>query len=237
MSDLREKIAGELQGYFDMETPRELIDALVAIALQERHQSGREGFDEPMLVAENADGDVMAMMRVNGDNCQSIAETLLEWHETDPNRKLRICTTVPLPPSPIPVSNGEEKERGTSIYIASKTAHAPRWREARANGAPIISTWIDEAGVGETKCFADLWCRCASEAAEADVLIVYREPGEILKGAFVEVGCALNAGKPVYAVGCDDLSFTHHRLVTKFATIREAMTAAMSSPTKESGNV
>lgn len=112
------------------------------------------------------------------------------------------------------------------IYMASKTAHAPRWRKLRALGLPIISTWIDEAGVGETKCFTDLWRRCASEAAEADALIVYREPGEVLKGAFVEVGCALTAGKPVFAVGCDDLSFTHHALVTRVPDLESAIQAA-----------
>lgn len=115
------------------------------------------------------------------------------------------------------------------IYMASKTVHARRWRDLRAAGINIISTWIDEAGAGETKCFTDLWRRCASEAAEADALVVYREPGEVLKGAFVEVGCALNAGKPVFAVGCDDLSFTHHALVTRVNSLERAVRAALQS--------
>lgn len=77
------------------------------------------------------------------------------------------------------------------IYVASKTAHASMWREYRSVGAPIISTWIDEAGAGETTDFADLWTRCVMEARDALCLVLYRLPGEILKGALVEAGAAL----------------------------------------------
>lgn len=110
-----------------------------------------------------------------------------------------------------------------TIYMASKTAHAPRWRDLRAAGFRIISTWIDEAGVGETACFTDLWRRCVDEAAGADALIIYREPGEVLKGAFVEAGAALAVGTPVYAIGCDEFSFVNHASVTRCATLAEAL--------------
>jgi hypothetical protein len=43
------------------------------------------------------------------------------------------------------------------IYIASKTKHAARWLEYRAQGEPIISTWIDEAGEGASADLHDLW--------------------------------------------------------------------------------
>lgn len=121
---------------------------------------------------------------------------------------------------------GGREQRG--IYMASKTAHAPRWRELRANGAPIISTWIDEAGKGETACFADLWRRCVDEAATATALIVYREPGEVLKGAFVEVGAALSMGVPIYAVGCDEFSFVHHAGVARCSSLPQALALAIS---------
>lgn len=35
-----------------------------------------------------------------------------------------------------------------TIYFASKTRHAPRWRALRDAGVPTASTWIDEAGEG-----------------------------------------------------------------------------------------
>jgi hypothetical protein len=100
----------------------------------------------------------------------------------------------------------------STIYIASKTVHAPRWRTLRAQGLPIISTWIDEAGFGETVSFVDLWRRCVEEAAGAACLIAYREPGEVLKGGLVEIGAALGAKRPVFLVGFDEsnFSFKHH---------------------------
>lgn len=106
------------------------------------------------------------------------------------------------------------------IYTASKVIHAPKWREMRAEGWPIVSTWIDEADDGQTDDFEDLWKRCVNEAKFADVLVVYREPDEVLKGAFVEVGAALANSVPVLASGFNDrkdgrfaFSFVHHPLV------------------------
>lgn len=110
-----------------------------------------------------------------------------------------------------------------AIYFASKTTHAERWRAIRATGRRVVSTWIDEAGVGETSSFEDLWKRCITEASQADYLIVFRQPGEVLKGAFVEVGAALSSGRKVLAVGCEDLSFSHHRLVTSVLSIDQAL--------------
>ena len=77
-------------------------------------------------------------------------------------------------------------------YIASKSFHGHRWKELRAQGCRIVSTWIDECGAGETDDFSDLFDRCIREASQADVLILYREDGEILKGALIEAGAARN---------------------------------------------
>lgn len=108
----------------------------------------------------------------------------------------------------------------TMIYIASKTVHAPRWRELRAAGLPINSSWIDEAGKGESASLSNLWIRCINEARSADCLIAYREPGEVLKGAFVEIGAALGEGKRVFLVGFqeDNFSFKNHPLCTQCLT-------------------
>jgi len=81
------------------------------------------------------------------------------------------------------------------IYIASKTNHAARWRALRSSGVPVSCTWIDEAGAYETLDWPDLWERCIREAAGADVFILYCEEGEVLKGAFVELGSAACRGK------------------------------------------
>ena len=114
-----------------------------------------------------------------------------------------------------------------SIYIASKTKHAERWRFLRDKiGEPIISTWIDEAGEGETTDHADLWRRCIAQAASADVLILYREPGEILKGGWIEMGAALAYDRPVYAIGIEEFTVAKDARVTHFPDMKAAIAAS-----------
>jgi hypothetical protein len=113
------------------------------------------------------------------------------------------------------------------IYIASKTKHAERWRFLRDKvGEPIISTWIDEAGVGQTADFHDLWHRCLTEAAGCKVLIAYREPGEVLKGGWVEIGAALSSGVPVLAIGLEEFSIAKYRGIQHFPDMKSAIEAA-----------
>lgn len=120
----------------------------------------------------------------------------------------------------------------SGIYIASRTRHAAKWREARDNGIPIISTWIDEAGEGESCSMSSLWWRCVKEAASCSALVLYREDGEMLKGALVEAGAALGDGKPVFAVGFDlpddlkEFSFLYHPYVTLCASVEIAFSRA-----------
>ena len=115
----------------------------------------------------------------------------------------------------------------SGIYTASKTSHAQKWIDLRASGLPIISTWIDEAGAGQSACMVDLWKRCVSESGGANALIVYAEDGDILKGGYVEVGCALSNGVPVFAVGPVQGSWTSHPMVTVCQSIEEAVAGAM----------
>jgi hypothetical protein len=123
------------------------------------------------------------------------------------------------------------------IYIASKTKHADRWRFLRDKvGEPIISTWIDEAGVGESGNLADLWRRCISEASTAQVLILYREPNEVLKGGWIELGAALSSGVTVFAVGIEEFTVANDTHIQHFPTIKAAIKAAsatLSNPSKE----
>lgn len=88
------------------------------------------------------------------------------------------------------------------IYVASRASIPKRsamWLAYRQIGAPIISSWIDEAGEGETDDFEALWLRKADEIEESGALVLYAEPGDFpLKGALVEVGMALGRGKRVF---------------------------------------
>lgn len=115
---------------------------------------------------------------------------------------------------------------GERIYVASKTIHAHRWIALRDVGMPIISTWIDEAGPGQTIDWPGLFTRCVTEASGADVLICYSEPGEILKGALVEVGAALAHRVSVLWVGPAQ-NVCRHPLVTVLSSLDEAVFEAI----------
>lgn len=99
---------------------------------------------------------------------------------------------------------GKEGQALKTIYAASRASIAARgsmWRTLRAAGAPIISSWIDEDGEGETGSFAELWTRIEAEIRSCSRLVLYVEPEDFpLKGALVEVGMALALGKPVVVV-------------------------------------
>lgn len=115
------------------------------------------------------------------------------------------------------------------IYITSKTKHAGRWRELRAAGVNIISTWIDEAGAGQSRDLSDLATRCINEAKSADRLILYCESSDVLKGALIEAGAALAAGVPVFVVGSAaslQTALNRHPLWKETSSIESALRAA-----------
>ena len=117
-----------------------------------------------------------------------------------------------------------------TIYIASKTKHAHRWRFLRDQvGEPIISTWIDEADDYATLDWPDLWVRCTSEASAAQVLIIYREQGEELKGAWVELGAALVAGATVFAIGIEEFNIAKDARIRHFPDMKSAIGAARAA--------
>ena len=111
------------------------------------------------------------------------------------------------------------------IYGASKSHNAWIWISLRSKGVPINATWIDEAGEGHTVDWENLWERCIAEAMEADALILYVDPGDVLTGALVEVGAALGAGNRVLVVGEPGFRFAAHPLVSCHSSIDEALSA------------
>lgn len=121
------------------------------------------------------------------------------------------------------------------IYIASKAKHGDRWKAFRDAGHPIISTWIDECGEGQTADFHDLWQRCVTEAAQAAVTIVYHEEGETLKGALLEAGAALSHGRRIIVVGDPPGTWVKHRNVSRTATIEQAFDEAADALSRTPG--
>ena len=109
------------------------------------------------------------------------------------------------------------------IYFASKTKHANKWKALRQAGVPINSTWIDEAGEGESMDLNDLWMRCIHEASTASALVLYREPDDVLKGGWIELGAALSNGVPVHAIGCEGFTVAHHEGIAHHASVADAL--------------
>jgi hypothetical protein len=81
------------------------------------------------------------------------------------------------------------------IYVVSRASIPTRpqmWRGYRQRGARIVSSWIDEAGPGETKNFPAFWERITAEIRICHRLVLYAEAEDFpLKGALIEVGMAL----------------------------------------------
>lgn len=121
------------------------------------------------------------------------------------------------------------RERKTKVYVASQTRHAEFWRELRADlmlgnrPVEITSTWIDEAGPGESSSLSNLWIGCIAQAACADWVIAYHEPGDVWKGVFVEIGAALAMSVPVLVVGDPPGSWIEHPLVVRKSSLGTAL--------------
>lgn len=116
-------------------------------------------------------------------------------YEFNPIEHDDVTPAAPLPTtSPAPLR----------IYAASRASVPARpamWRKLRDLGVNIVSSWIDEAGPGETASMSDLWSRVVREITTCDRLVLYVENGDFpLKGALVEAGIAFGSGVPVYVV-------------------------------------
>ena len=112
------------------------------------------------------------------------------------------------------------------VYIASKAKYGNEWVAKRDAGYPLISSWIDQCGVGETSDWPSLWEACISEASSACALVLICRNEDTLKGAWAEMGAALAVGRPVFAVGIDAFSIRHHPNVHICESEEEAFTRA-----------
>jgi len=129
-------------------------------------------------------------------------------------------------------------DQGRSGYYVASRASIPErpamWRRFRQQGVAIRSTWIDEAGPGETASFSDLWARIQAEMSVSSVLVLYIEDGDLpLKGAYIEVGMALGLGIPVRVVADDEPydrlgNWVGHPAVTRFETVEDALELSRS---------
>jgi len=123
-----------------------------------------------------------------------------------------------------------------AIYAASRASILKRgemWRNIRAAGVNITSSWIDEDGPRQSH-MPTLWDSILRDIDNSDCLILYAQSINDLplKGALVEVGMALMADKPVFTIlpsmpqeryfG----SWVAHPLVTQCKSLSEALSIA-----------
>lgn len=154
---------------------------------------------------------------------------------------MAVCIAALAAPSPL-----VGREEGHGFYVASRASVPERpatWRRFREDGWPIVSTWIDEAGEGETADNGELWQRIDREIASCAGLILYVAADDFpLKGTYIEVGMALARGKPV-AVVLDGVelqprslrplgSWAAHPLVKFYPSVLAALTDMSSEPSR-----
>lgn len=127
-----------------------------------------------------------------------------------------------------------------SIYSASKIWHNTKWTELRDKyGFNIKARWINvpcgtEANMTGAKVFspaekAVLWTECEEDSRTSDMMVVYGEKTNEMRGALVEMGIAMGNGRPVYVIGnCptfevaphSDVAFMYHPLVQRVHTTK-----------------
>jgi len=92
------------------------------------------------------------------------------------------------------------------VYTASKLGQAPMWRELAKTWPHVHfhARWLkhNEVGTPDTAENAiRFWREDIEDVKTADVVLVYAEDGEHLRGALVEAGAAIAFGVPVVVVG------------------------------------
>ena len=163
------------------------------------------------------------------------------------NRKLADCELIVSAVNLYRSAQAAPSIPSDGIYVASRASIPERpalWRALRDNGWPITSTWIDEAGEGETANMTELWRRIHAEISRsAGVLLYARKEDFPLKGALVECGIAIGMGKPVAMVLGDVQleprtmkpigSWVAHPLVSRYQTIDEAKASLLAHHRRE----
>lgn len=128
-----------------------------------------------------------------------------------------------------------------SIYVASKMRHAPLLQQlylARPD-AHFVNRWIWlEGNVPDSEVYArNFWLDDVHDVLSADVLICFAKDGDDkLRGALVEAGIALGAGKRVIVVGkhSDYGTWQHHPSVERAYNLGHAVDLAMGLDATES---
>lgn len=92
------------------------------------------------------------------------------------------------------------------VYFASKLHHAPKWRALCAANSHFVAhaRWLKHIAIAtpdKPEDAPEFWLQDEQDVRDSDVVIVYAEGDDHLRGALVEAGIALACGIPVFVVG------------------------------------
>lgn len=118
----------------------------------------------------------------------------------------------------------------TKVYIASKLSHAAKlidFKREDIPGALVTSRWLHMVSFEQTAKPADFtWCWMIDEndVRDCDVLLIYGEPDDELRGALIEVGMAIALRKVVLVVGdCPSFgTWQYHPQVVRLDILQQA---------------
>ena len=115
------------------------------------------------------------------------------------------------------------------VYTASKLDKAPLWLRLIEEWDEIefVARWprLHVGTTPDAPCYAKVfWQHDLEDVSESDIVLVYSEPHDKLRGALVEAGMALALQKPVIVVGehLDYGTWQFHPLVYKVPDLEEA---------------
>jgi hypothetical protein len=116
------------------------------------------------------------------------------------------------------------------VYFASKLTHGAKWRELCARTPEIFAhaRWLKHNKIGtedSSRNAMKFWIEDQQDVSTADVVVVYGEPGEHLRGALVEAGMAIARGVRVLVVGehADYGTWQWHPGVTRTKDLEDAI--------------
>lgn len=115
------------------------------------------------------------------------------------------------------------------VYTASKLHHAEKWK-VLLNEWPhvdFVARWPHDHvdNIPDTEYYAKIfWIQDHEDVDLADVVMVYAEPDDKLRGALVEAGMAIALGKQVIVVGehPDYGTWQYHPSVHRVPSLEEA---------------
>lgn len=122
-------------------------------------------------------------------------------------------------------------KRQLSVYFAACLHHAAIGLKISADWPEFTWTSVWPQLVGRIpdrgELASEFWLQDIRAVNDSDVVLLYAEPGDPLRGALVEAGACLGNGQRVFAVGDNALfgTWQFHPGVARFVTLEGAWRA------------